>query len=96
MMVALLILAIMHPGRFLQGPNSSLPRLSRAEKKAKKEAKKADKAAKKDAKAARKGRKTAQDYDYSSSSSENVEHAGGFGGAPRFTGSYEMNDHRGR
>lgn len=44
MMVASLILVIYHPGRYLVGPDSEFPRLSRKEKKAakreKKEAKK--------------------------------------------------------
>ena len=51
MMVALLILAVFHPGRYLRGPDSEFPRLSRKEKKAlkmeKKEARLAAKAAKK-------------------------------------------------
>ncbi|KAK4245133.1 RTA1 like protein-domain-containing protein [Corynascus novoguineensis] len=54
MMVALLILAVFHPGRYLRGPDSEFPRLSRKEKKAlkmdKKEARLAAKAAKKQAK----------------------------------------------
>lgn len=33
MMVALLLLVIFHPGRFLVGPDSEFPKLSRAEKK---------------------------------------------------------------
>ncbi|KAL2258968.1 hypothetical protein VTK26DRAFT_7516 [Humicola hyalothermophila] len=61
MMLALLTLAIWHPGRFLVGPESEFPKVSRAEKKAakaerkaaKREEKEALKAAKKKAKAAR-------------------------------------------
>ncbi|KAK3361763.1 RTA1 like protein-domain-containing protein [Lasiosphaeria ovina] len=40
MMVALLILAVFHPGRYLVGPESEFPRLSRKEKKAAKQEKK--------------------------------------------------------
>ncbi|GAB1318302.1 RTA1 like protein-domain-containing protein [Madurella fahalii] len=50
MMVALLILAIYHPGRYLVGPDSEFPRLSRKEKKAAKREKKAAKREKKEAK----------------------------------------------
>lgn len=41
MMVALLILAVIHPGRYLVGPENEFPRLSRKEKKARKQEKKA-------------------------------------------------------
>ncbi len=41
MMVALLILAVTHPGRYLVGVESEFPRLSRKEKKARKQEKKA-------------------------------------------------------
>lgn len=34
MMVCLLILAVMHPGRVLLGPNANLPKMTRAQKKA--------------------------------------------------------------
>lgn len=51
MMICLLILSIMHPGRMLFGPDSELPKKSRAEKKAEKARKKAEKASKKEAKA---------------------------------------------
>lgn len=47
MMVALLLLAVFHPGRYLIGPESSFPRKTRAEKKAEKAAKKEAKAQKK-------------------------------------------------
>ncbi|AEO55730.1 hypothetical protein MYCTH_2299854 [Thermothelomyces thermophilus ATCC 42464] len=51
MMAALLILAVLHPGRYLRGPESEFVRLSRKEKKArkreKKEARKAEKEARK-------------------------------------------------
>jgi hypothetical protein len=47
MMVALLILAIWHPGRTLVGPDSEFPRKTRAEKKAEKQAKKEEKRRKK-------------------------------------------------
>ena len=47
MMVALLVLAIFHPGRYLQGPGSEFPHLTRAEKKAAKRAKKEEKTNKK-------------------------------------------------
>ena len=50
MMVCLLILVIMHPGRTLQGPESEFPKKSRQEKKAEKRARKEAKAAKKAAK----------------------------------------------
>ncbi len=36
MMLALLILAVWHPGRFLVGPESEFPRVSRREKKERK------------------------------------------------------------
>ena len=49
MMAALLILAIFHPGRYLVGPDSEFPRLSRKEKKAAKQEKKAAKQEKKEA-----------------------------------------------
>ena len=41
MMAALLILAVTHPGRYLLGPESEFPQLSRKEKKARKQEKKA-------------------------------------------------------
>ncbi|KAI1864074.1 hypothetical protein JX265_007370 [Neoarthrinium moseri] len=47
MMLALLILAIWHPGRFLVGPESEFPKLSRAEKKQAKADRKAAKAQRK-------------------------------------------------
>ncbi|KAK3906177.1 RTA1 like protein-domain-containing protein [Staphylotrichum tortipilum] len=61
MMVALLILAVWHPGRYLVGPDSEFPRLSRREKKERKreakaavwEEKEARKQAKREAKAGR-------------------------------------------
>lgn len=40
MMVCFLLLAIMHPGRALVGPDSELPKKTRAEKKADKKARK--------------------------------------------------------
>ncbi|KAI9754743.1 MAG: hypothetical protein M1815_005442 [Lichina confinis] len=55
MMVALLILVIIHPGRTLVGPDSSFPRLSRKEKKAIKKEKKEAKKARRDEKAERRG-----------------------------------------
>ncbi|KAL2132508.1 hypothetical protein VTI74DRAFT_3727 [Chaetomium olivicolor] len=62
MMVALLILAIFHPGRFLVGPDSEFPRVSRKEKKArkreKKNAERLEKEAKKQAKRDRRRRKS--------------------------------------
>lgn len=54
MLTALLILVVVHPGRFLTGPNSSLRDAKRAEKKAKKAEKKATKEQKKIDKEARK------------------------------------------
>ena len=45
MMVALLILAIFHPGRYLVGPDSEFPKISRKEKKALKIARKEEKKA---------------------------------------------------
>ncbi len=57
-MVALLVLAIWHPGRYLVGPESEFHRLSRREKKERKREKKAaqrqEKEAKKDARQDRK------------------------------------------
>ncbi|KAL7943387.1 RTA1 like domain-containing protein [Trichoderma barbatum] len=53
MLTALLILAVVHPGRFLMGPNSSLRDAKREEKKAKKAEKKAMKEQKKMDKEAR-------------------------------------------
>ncbi|SPQ23522.1 188dcaef-3bc2-413c-a467-a8a255d564fa [Thermothielavioides terrestris] len=50
MMVALLLLAIYHPGRYLVGPDSEFPRLSRKEKKALKCEKKAARREEKEAK----------------------------------------------
>lgn len=49
MMVALLLLAIYHPGRYLVGPESEFPRVSREEKKARKREKKAAKLEEKEA-----------------------------------------------
>ena len=64
MMLAILILAVFHPGRTLVGVDSEFPRLTRKEKKAikkaKKDAKKADKEAKKEEKAAKKAEKVAR------------------------------------
>lgn len=51
MMVAILILALIHPGRALVGAESEFPKVSRKEKRAEKKAKKAEK------KAAKEGRK---------------------------------------
>lgn len=50
MMVALLILVIFHPGRYLVGPESEFLRLSRKERKALKLEKKAARRAEKEAK----------------------------------------------
>lgn len=50
MMVALLLLAIYHPGRYLLGPESEFPHLTRKEKKVLKQEKKAARLADKDAK----------------------------------------------
>jgi hypothetical protein len=47
MMIAIVILAIWHPGRTLLGPESVFPKLTRKEKKAMKKAKKEEKAARK-------------------------------------------------
>ncbi|KIH94054.1 RTA1 domain protein [Sporothrix brasiliensis 5110] len=54
MALCLVLLALMHPGRLLRGPNADLPRISRKERKA---AKAAKKAARKDEKAQRKAEK---------------------------------------
>lgn len=43
MMVAFLVLAIFHPGRFLVGPDSEIPKISRLEKKQLKQDRKASK-----------------------------------------------------
>ncbi|KAM7186224.1 RTA1 like domain containing protein, partial [Naviculisporaceae sp. PSN 640] len=48
MMIALLILAIFHPGRYLVGPESEFPKISRKEKKAIKMARKEEKRAAKE------------------------------------------------
>ncbi len=65
MMVALFILAIIHPGRYLVGPESEFPHLSRKEKKARKQEKKAalreEKEARKRAKAERKAERSGSD-----------------------------------
>ena len=65
MMLALLLLAIIHPGRYLLGPQSEFTRLSRKEKKALKVEKKAErrqeKEAKKRAKKDRKGDRSGSD-----------------------------------
>ncbi|KAL2182216.1 hypothetical protein L209DRAFT_760323 [Thermothelomyces heterothallicus CBS 203.75] len=52
MMVALLILAVLHPGRYLRGPESEFVRLSRKEKKARKREKKEARQAEKEARKA--------------------------------------------
>ncbi|CAK7235066.1 hypothetical protein SBRCBS47491_009163 [Sporothrix bragantina] len=44
MAICLLLLAVMHPGRLLTGPDADLPHMSRKEKKAAKQAKKQEKA----------------------------------------------------
>lgn len=58
MMIALLILAIWHPGRYMIGPESEFPKKSRKEKKKEKQEKKQqkldEKAAQKEAKEAKK------------------------------------------
>jgi hypothetical protein len=43
MMLALFVLAVFHPGRFLAGPDSEFPKLTRADKRALKEQQKAEK-----------------------------------------------------
>jgi hypothetical protein len=43
MMLALFVLAVFHPGRFLVGPDSEFPKLTRADKRALKEQQKAEK-----------------------------------------------------
>lgn len=58
MMLALLVLAVWHPGRTLVGPASEFPRKSRAEKKREKQE---QKAAKKQAKAEKREPKTSED-----------------------------------
>lgn len=74
MLVALLVLCIFHPGRFLVGPESEFPRLSRKEKKAIKKEKKAQKAAAKEEKKARKqSRKFGLDVDTSDESRGNSD-----------------------
>ncbi|KAL6884867.1 hypothetical protein HDV57DRAFT_526573 [Trichoderma longibrachiatum] len=55
MLTALLILAVVHPGRFIRGPNSSLREATREEKKVKKAEKKALKEQKRLDKEAKKG-----------------------------------------
>jgi hypothetical protein len=50
MMLAILALAVVHPGRVLSGPESEFPHLSRKEKKAVKQAKKDEKKASKEEK----------------------------------------------
>ena len=50
MMIALLILAVTHPGRYLVGPESEFPQMSRKEKKARKQEKKAARRQEKEAK----------------------------------------------
>jgi hypothetical protein len=50
MMVTLLILAIIHPGRYLVGPDSEFPHVSRKEKRALKQEKKAARREEKEAK----------------------------------------------
>jgi hypothetical protein len=57
MMLAILVLAIIHPGRTLIGPESEFTRISRKERKA---AKKEKKAAKVEEKAAKKKQKQAK------------------------------------
>jgi hypothetical protein len=71
MMIAILLLAVLHPGYVLVGPGAEFPRKTRAEKKAEKRAKKAEKRAKKDLKASKTSSKKnrAQGYIY-----EEVQH----------------------
>jgi RTA1 like protein len=54
MFLAILALCVMHPGRFLRGPDSVFPRKTKAEKKAAKRERKEKKDEKKRAKRARK------------------------------------------
>jgi hypothetical protein len=53
MMLAFLVLALFHPGRFLVGPDSEFPKLTRAEQRAQKAQRKAEKMEMKAARAAR-------------------------------------------
>jgi hypothetical protein len=50
MIVAFLILAIFHPGRFLVGPESEIPKMSKYEKKQQKRDRKAAKSSRKTSK----------------------------------------------
>lgn len=54
MLIALVALSALHPGYVLVGPESSFPKLTKAEKKMKKEQRKVEKAEKKQVKADRK------------------------------------------
>lgn len=63
MMVALLILAIFHPGRYLVGPDSEFVRLSRKEKKAAKQAKKEAKRQAKEQKKTMRSKNSAEESD---------------------------------
>lgn len=66
MMVAFLIVAIWHPGRYMVGPESEFPRVSRRERKQRKREKKAavreEKEAKKQAKQDRKRQRHDRSY----------------------------------
>jgi Na+-transporting methylmalonyl-CoA/oxaloacetate decarboxylase gamma subunit len=55
MMLAILILAIWHPGQVLVGPESEFPKMTRKEKMAAKAAEKAEKAEKAQSRAERQG-----------------------------------------
>lgn len=55
MLLATIILAVMHPGIVLRGPESEFPKLSRAEKKQRKQERKAEKKKIRDARAEEKG-----------------------------------------
>ena len=81
MMVCLLLLAIVHPGRSLQGPDSEFPKKSRKEKKAAKQAKKDEKAMRKAGKQT-KGHGHVQMNHYPpeySSSDSSLQHSAGRG-----------------
>jgi sRNA-binding protein len=75
MMIALFALAVIHPGRTLEGPESEFPRISRKEKKALKKEKKAarmeEKASKREMKKSKRERRRNEKSMSSVETSEN-------------------------
>ena len=64
MLLALLLLCVFHPGRFLVGPESEFPHISRKEKKAMKQEKNAQEIASKEERKARRQRRKLREPEY--------------------------------